>query len=615
MKRLALWLLAVALLAVSCNEGRTVVVNGDQVVVTLTAKKKYLIFPIHDSSPQTQLTFKCGDEDIFGHRIEMYLATDSAQFYVPVDISDYRGKRIDIYIDKAQAEWFGVTALRQSNEYEFEYDEHYRQKYHMTPRHGWTNDPNGLVYSDGRYHLSYQANPYGNLWGYMHWGHATSKDLVHWKEQEVILRPDSLGCIFSGCAVVDRDNTTGKGANTMVAVYSIDGDGQRIGIAHSTDGGYSYTPYEGNPVIEEHRRDFRDPYVLQIDGRWVMAVTIGECLRFYESENLADWRFTGEFGRNVGSHDGWWECPAMFPIPARNEAGTEPGEEDDAQDEEGSIQSEADTVQKYVLLVSIYPHGPNDGGAVQYFIGSWQNGTFVEDPLDYPLWLDYGRDNYAGVVYSNTGERAIYMGWLSDWVYTHQTPTLWFRNGMTIPRDLEVRPEGDSYIVASVPSPEIYTDKSFEETRDDITVEGSQSFDILKNNDGAYFVHFSLSALGEYGFRLKNNEGEMIEYRFSVEEGAGTAGSAAKVVMDRSRSSKVIFNEDFASRLIVCPLVAKESYEVELFIDRQSAELFIDEGSRVMTNQIFPTKFYDTIEFFTDSAMTVSDFSAAKMGE
>ncbi len=589
MKRLAFGLLAAVLLAVSCNDGRMVAVNGDQVVVTLKAQKKYLIFPIHDGAPQTQLTFKCGEEDIFGHQIEMYLATDSAQLYVPVDISKYRGKKLDIYIDKAQAEWFGVTALRQSNDFDFEYDEQYRQKYHMTPYHGWTNDPNGLVYHDGVYHLSYQANPYGNLWGYMHWGHATSKDLVHWKEQEVILRPDSLGCIFSGCAVVDKENTTGFGENTLVAVYSIDGNGQRIGIAHSTDGGYTYTPYGGNPVIEEHRRDFRDPYVLQIDGKWVMAVTIGECLRFYESDNLAEWNFTGEFGRGVGSHDGWWECPAMFPVPAMNEA---------------------DTVQKYVLLTSIYPHGPNEGGAVQYFIGTWLNGTFVEDSLDYPLWLDYGRDNYAGVVYSNTGSRAIYIGWMSDWAYTNRTPSVEFRNGMTIPRDLEVRAEGESFIVASVPSPEIYTDKSFEETRDEFVVEGSECFDILKNNDGAYFIHFTLSALGEYGFRLKNNEGEMIEYKFSVVD-----GEEAKVVMDRSRSSKVVFDEDFSSRLIVCPLVAGEGYEVELFVDRQSTELFIDNGSRVMTNQIFPTKFYDTIEFFTDSAMTVGDFSAAKMGK
>ena len=590
MKRLVWWLLAAVLLAASCTDGRMVVVNGDEVIVTLKARKKYLIFPINDSSPQTQLNFKCGEEDIFGHAIEMYLATDSAQFYVPVDISDYRGKKIDIYVGKAQAEWFGVTALRQSNEYEFDYDERYRQKFHMTPYYGWTNDPNGLVYDGKQYHLSYQSNPYGNLWGYMHWGHATSKDLVHWKDQGTILRPDSLGCIFSGCAVMDKENTTGKGENTMVAIYSIDGNGQRIGIAHSSDGGFTYTPYEGNPVIEEHRRDFRDPYVLQIEGKWVMAVTIGECLRFYESENLADWSFTGEFGRDKGSHDGWWECPAMFPVPAL---------------------SEEDTVQKYVLLVSITPHGPNEGGAVQYFIGSWQNGSFVEDALEYPLWLDYGRDNYAGVVYSNTGDRAIYMGWMSDWAYTSQTPSLWFRNGMTIPRELELRQEDGSYIVASVPSPEIYTVKSFEETKEDMTVEGAETLDILKNNNGAYVIRFTLGAIGEYGFRLKNNEGEMIEYRFSVEEGTG----AAKVVMDRSRSSKVVFNEDFASRLIVCPLVSKESYEVELFVDRQSAELFIDNGSRVMTNQIFPTKFYDTIQFFTDSSMTVSDFSAAKMGD
>ena len=281
----------------------------------------------------------------------------------------------------------------------------WRQRYHFTPPVSWMNDPNGMVFYDGEYHLFYQHNPLGAEWGNMSWGHAISTDLMHWKQLNVALMPDHLGDIFSGCAVIDKNNTAGFGKDAMVAIYTSAGKVQSQSIAYSTDKGRTFTKYSANPVITNPGiADFRDPKVFwhNESNQWIMSLATKQTITFYGSANLKSWTRLSEFGDGIGSHGGVWECPDLVPLDYNGKT-------------------------KWVLVVSINPGGPNGGSATQYFIGDFDGKTFRADALPYPLWMDYGRDNYAGVTWSNIPEndgRKIFMGWMSNWDYANNVPRL-----------------------------------------------------------------------------------------------------------------------------------------------------------------------------------------------
>jgi len=320
-------------------------------------------------------------------------------------------------------------------------EEFYRPNYHFTPKANWMNDPNGMFYLNGTYHLYFQHYPDDNVWGPMHWGHATSKDLIQWKEQPIALYPDELGLIFSGSAVVDKENTSGFGKDgiaPVVAIYTyhnMDGekagdiDFQTQGIAYSLDEGMTWTKYSDNPVIKNPGiKDFRDPKVIWDNqtNKWIMSLAAGNKIMFYSSANLIDWTLESEFGADKGEHGGVWECPDLFPMKL-----------------EGS------ETTKWVLLVSINPSGPNGGSATQYFIGDFDGHNFVLDK-DFEkqlqqknsIWLDYGRDNYAGVTWSNIPEsdgRHLFIGWMSNWDYARDVPTYKWRSTMTIARELKLK--------------------------------------------------------------------------------------------------------------------------------------------------------------------------------
>ncbi|HZH37827.1 MAG TPA: glycoside hydrolase family 32 protein, partial [Flavisolibacter sp.] len=305
------------------------------------------------------------------------------------------------------------------------YNEPHRPQIHFTPKTAWMNDPNGMVYHNGTYHLFYQHNPDSTVWGPMHWGHATTKNLVHWQHQPVKLFPDSLGTIFSGSAVVDVNNTSGfgsKGKVPLVAIFTHHNpvmekagrnDFQYQSLAFSLDEGKTWTKYTGNPVVKNPGiRDFRDPKVMwhQGSGKWIMTLATLDRVTFYSSSNLKDWLKESEFGKELGAHGGVWECPDLFPLEYNGE-------------------------QVWVLLVSINPGGPNGGSATQYFTGRFDGKTFTPLQTD-TQWIDYGPDNYAGITWSNTGKRKIFLGWMSNWQYAAAVPTQTWRSAMTIPRDL-----------------------------------------------------------------------------------------------------------------------------------------------------------------------------------
>ena len=488
-------------------------------------------------------------KNILGEAQLINPAPDTADYWIPVDISDYRGRQLEIVIDSEESPEAALSAIRQSDSRELDLDEPYRQIYHFTPEFGWTNDPNGMVWHDGEYHLAYQANPYGTRHFNMHWGNAVSTDLVHWTDLPFIVAPDELGAIFSGSAVVDIEGTAGFGENAIVAMYTSASDTQKQSIAWSTDGGRSYTKHDGNPVLEEPGiKDFRDPKLLRHGGSWIVSVAAGDRIIFYESDDLKEWTRLSEFGEGIGAHGGVWECPDLIPMEYGGQ-------------------------RKWVLIVNINPGGPNGGSAAQYFIGDFDGTSFTADPLPYPLWVDEGMDNYAGVTFSNTGDRQIFLGWLSNWLYSEHTPTVNFRNGMTIARDLSLRSNGEHLFLASSPSPEILSARreavSFRNGMENGVCEIPQ---LLPENDGAYELCMTVTPgkSGKFELQLGNSLGEKAVWSFDFND--------LSLNLDRSESGRTDFSDKFGKSDIRAKLVKRDRYELRLFVDRQSTELFINDG-------------------------------------
>ncbi|EPR68971.1 glycoside hydrolase family 32 protein [Cyclobacterium qasimii] len=403
-----------------------------------------------------------------------------------------------------------------------DYNEPFRPQYHFSPPANWMNDPNGMVFHKGEYHLFYQYYPDSNVWGPMHWGHATSKNLIEWKNLPVAIAPDSLGWIFSGSAVLDSENSSGLGTAEnppLVAIYTyhnnVKGDAGRIdfqtqGIAYSLDDGVSWEKFSGNPVLANPGiRDFRDPKVtkVEVDGKamWVMSLAVKDKISFYSSSNLLEWEHESDFNPAWAAYGGVWECPDLFPLQSPN------GE------------------QKWVLLVSINPGGPNGGSATQYFVGDFDGETFTTNQEEVK-WLDHGTDNYAGVTWSNVPDadgRTIFIGWMSNWDYAQVVPTEVWRSAMTLPRELSLYDEGEELWVASNPVKEV------EQLRDEaLTIEGEE---VALENE---LLEFSLKPkAGDFSGTFENEFGEILVI--------GKREDA--LFIDRTNSGLTNFKEGFAS--------------------------------------------------------------------
>lgn len=466
----------------------------------------------------------------------------------------------------------------------------YRPVYHFTPPRNWMNDPNGLVYYKGKYHLFYQYNPNGNVWGPMHWGHATSTDLFDWQDQTVALAPDNAGTIFSGSAVVDVANTSGFKSGSedpMVAIYTLAGNQQHQAIAYSNDGGMKWNKYASNPVIPNPGvPDFRDPKVFWYapEQQWMMALAEGQKIGFYSSADLKTWTFKSNFGEGVGAHGGVWECPDLFQLPVDG-TGT----------------------SKWVLLVSINPGGPNGGSGTQYFVGDFDGTTFTTETNEV-LWLDYGTDNYAGITYNNIPSadgRRIFIGWMSNWTYAQQVPTTSWRSTMTVPRELSLARSGQSYILKSQPVAELEKYKSG--TLDTSIQAPTGSIHLMDNRiikTGSYEINFSAD-LGSTTNLLLTLGNASEQLTISVEK------TKSQIVVDRSESGQVDFNNHFRHK-ILCPFVPKASglNKFKILVDKTSVELFVNDGERVVTALFFPTSQYTMIKLEGDSASPViSNFS------
>ncbi len=422
--------------------------------------------------------------------------------------------------------------------------EKYRPVYHHTPKWGWMNDPNGMFYKDGVWHLYYQWNPYGSQWENMTWGHSTSRDLVHWEQQNTAIEPDALGSIFSGSAVVDKDNTAGFGAGAIVAMYTSAGRHQTQSIAYSTDGGRTFTKYAGNPVITYPAPDFRDPKVFWHEGtkRWIVVLAVGQEVQFYSSKNLKEWTYESSFGHGYGNHEGVWECPDMLEFDGG----------------------------KWVLLLNINPGGPYGGSATQYFTGTFDGHRFVCDSKPSTTkWMDYGKDHYATVTFSNAPDgRHVALAWMSNWQYAGVVPTMQFRSANSVPRDLGLFTSGDETYLSNVPSKEMDA------------VRGKQ---IKKPANVCEIV---VDVKGSSVITLQNGKGEKVVMRYDETE--------RTFAMDRRESGITSFSDAFPVET-VAPTHGVIR-QLRIFVDNASIEAFDSEGKMVMTNTVFPTEPYNMIK-------------------
>lgn len=450
--------------------------------------------------------------------------------------------------------------------------EPHRPRFHFSPLANWMNDPNGMMYYKGEYHLFYQYYPDSTVWGPMHWGHAISKDLIHWEHQPIALYPDSLGYIFSGSAVVDNTNSSEfkSGAeDPLVAIFTYDKKGfETQAIAYSNDKGRSWTKYENNPVIKNPgEKDFRDPKVFwhQESEHWIMSLAVANRIQFYRSKNLKDWELTGEFGSEYGNHGGVWECPDLFPL---------------------AVQGTHET--KWILLVSINPGGPNGGSATQYFIGEFDGHTFKSehDPSS-ELWVDYGPDNYAGVTWSNAPDgRTIFMGWMSNWLYAQVVPTQRWRSAMTIPRDLTLASTPQGLRLQSSPAPELQQLRLNKRSIDQAQTEAY-------NGSAEIILEFDLngSTADAFGIELLNDAGERIRI--------GYDRVSNRYYSDRTQAGKSDFYTGFSGVHYAPRYSDNPVIRFHLFADVASAELFADGGTSCLTSTFFPVSDFSHFRIYT----------------
>ena len=470
------------------------------------------------------------------------------------------------------------------------YQEPYRPQFHFSPEEKWMNDPNGLVYNEGIYHLFYQYYPDDIVWGPMHWGHATSEDLIHWEHQPIALYPDELGYIFSGSAVVDHRNSSGLGAEgkePLVAIYTYHdpekekaqtGDHQTQGIAYSNDNGKTWVKYEGNPVIpNQGKTDFRDPKVMWHDasGKWIMSLAVGDHAEFYSSPDLKSWTYLSAFGKNAGAHGGVWECPDLIPMKV------------EGQDEE-----------KWVLLISINPGGPNGGSATQYFVGEFDGTKFTTDQNE-TKWLDHGADNYAGVTYNNApGEHPVFIGWMSNWNYARNTPTEKWRSAMTLPRNLHLGKDETGYFVSSRIIPAFDKITELVSEQDEIILDAPQT---MEGQFDQADLTWKQNLNDNMTVKFQNDKGEYLVLLLDPER--------KQIVLDRRHSGKTDFHETFADKIHSMPYLPKEkTSDVRIVLDRASIEVFIDGGRHVMTEKFFPNSAFNSLQLSSSNGTAIQDF-------
>lgn len=571
-------LLAISMAANAATDGLEVMnLGATNTMVRVTKPSKYLLIPIEERMPDSKI-----DVLVDGNIAMTFyarLANNSIDYTVPFDLTPYTEKgdvllNIVTETDRASsreaADYICWEELALSDVFKTENTEKYRPAYHHTPLYGWMNDPNGMFYKDGLWHLYFQYNPYGSKWQNMTWGHSTSPDLVHWTHQSNAIEPNGLGTVFSGSSVVDHNNTAGFGKGEVIALYTSAGVSQVQSLAHSSDNGQTFKIYPGNPVIATNR-EARDPNMFwnAETNRWnlVLAGAPDHEVLFFSSPDLKEWKYESSFGQGYGCQDGVWECPDLFKLPVR---GT---------DEE-----------KWVLIVNINPGGPFGGSATQYFVGDFDGHKFVADnDKAKTRWMDFGKDHYATVSWSNAPEgRHTAIAWMSNWEYANDVPTKQFRSANSLPRDLELfkAPDGELYM-AVVPAKETDTLRGAKKSYGSKSVkEKETAFNLPTEKDGICEIDLGYNTAGAERMllTLSNAKGESVTMVLDTENGTFS--------MDRTKSGLTDFSRHFPATTTAPTFSNSAKGSLRIYIDRCSIEAFDGDGHFAMTNLVFPTSPY-----------------------
>ncbi len=590
--------------------------QGDTLtIVHITNPTKYLILPIQESCNEGKVKLDTGSPADMA--MDVRLAVDSVEYYVPFQLPQ-GAKEATVTIGRVAANAICWDNIQLADTFDTANTDYYRPVYHHTPLYGWMNDPNGLVYKDGEYHLYFQYNPYGSRWGNMHWGHSVSKDLVHWEHLDPAIARDTLGQIFSGSVVVDANNSAGYGKDALIAFYTSASDehGQIQCMAYSTDNGRTYTKYEKNPILTpfDGLRDFRDPKVFWYEPaqKWYMIVSADKNMRFYSSADLKQWEYLSQFGEGYGVQPNQFECPDFVQLPVD-------GNKDN---------------MKWVMIVNINPGCLFGGSATEYFVGTFDGKEFkCDNDKSVTKWLDFGKDHYATVCFSNTGDRVIAVPWMSNWQYANITPIRQNRGANALPRELSLYSKGGEVYMAANVAKEVEALRKETRKVDNFSLKGEQTIsDVVAAEECAFEVEVDVTPgkSQTVGFDLVNDKGEKTKIYLDMKSG--------RIVMDRSESGLVAFGEksephfkenhdrrktesvnyvnDFAlGTWAPLSLCEGKTYHLNVFVDKCSVEIFVDGGRIAMTNLVFPTSPYNALRFYAEGGeATIENLNIHKLG-
>ncbi len=584
--------------------------KGDTTIIKVENPTKYLLLPIQEEKDEAQVLLDTGSKD--DTWMDVRLAQNGSDYYVPFALG--KGETATVKILGLKKDALALSLLKLSDTFDTTNTDYYRPSYHFTPLYGWMNDPNGMVYKDGEYHLYFQYNPYGSKWGNMHWGHAVSKDLVHWEHLDPAIARDPVGHIFSGSSVVDKKNTAGFGKDAIIAIYtnnSVNHNEMQC-IAYSNDNGRTFTKYEGNPVLTpfDGLKDFRDPKVFWYEkGKcWYMIVSADKETRFYKSKNLKKWTYVSAFGKGLGQQPCQYECPDFFQLPVNGDK----------------------KKMKWVMTMNINPGCWFGGSATEYFVGDFDGKNFTCPDAHDVKWLDWGKDHYATVTFSNTGDRVLGITWMSNWQYANLTPFKQNRGANGLPRELKLYEKNGKYYISEDVAPEVYAlRKDTKDLADASVADAKDLKGVAANMEGAFEIEADVTpdANGIAGIEISNNKRERTMIYFDMKQG--------KVVMDRTESgltdfgkqsvphdielawdkqlaaegkeparitNSINYKNDFAlatwAPLSLCE-DGKKTYHVDIFVDKSSVELFVDGGRIAMTNLVFPVAPYENVKLYT----------------
>lgn len=557
-------------------------------LVRVTGEGKYLLLPIQESNDDARVVVLVDGK--VDKTINVRLAKSKVDYFVPFDLTPYKAQNVLLNIITTQ----NRSGIREAKDdacwknmaladtFDISNHEKYRPAYHHTPLYGWMNDPNGMFYKDGVWHLYYQWNPYGSKWQNMTWGHSSSKDLVTWEHQPVAIEANGLGAVFSGSSVVDAENTAGFGKDAIVSLYTSADASQIQSLAHSIDDGQTFDIYSANPVITLES-EARDPNMFWDDTNkcWVLSLAhaLEHEMLFFTSPDLKEWTLQSSFGKGIGAQDGVWECPDLFKLKV------------DGSDEE-----------KWVLVCNINPGGPFGGSATQYFVGDFDGKTFKADTDssgNIPTkWMDYGKDHYATVSWSDAPDnRRTLIGWMSNWQYAAEIPTMQFRSANTLPREAGLFKGEDGQIyMSSIPSPELMTlrDNEVISVKNKLIGKNPREFALPLSNAGVCEILLDLDCKknDSIDIKISNKVGEYVTLRYN--------NSDHTFSFDRRKSGIVDFSQDFPAVTVAPTFDNGKRVSLRIFIDKSSMEIFGNNGKFVMTNLVFPTKPYTTLSVNTN---------------